>query len=222
MAGQWLCTNGCRRVDGGRTSLVTALISGCARGSFQRLRYYRRACRIHWQHHSPFSLDLKDEWKNRTRRRAGGHLNKGRTEDENPLSGWQQVSEILTWWLKAFVAVAPASHILEISQPGLKMASEVWNLINKCEANSSVSVYRNPDCLLVMISLSEQEEGHWQCDIVIFKSKLTPGATRCPSKFSDSKTVDDSLDRECDHTWLWLDGQWYNQVFQLPFQKRYL
>lgn len=72
--------------------------------------------------------------------------------------------------------MGPASHILEISQLGMKMASEVWNMINKCEANSSESIYRNPDCLLVMISLSEQEEGHWRCDIVIFKSKLTPGA----------------------------------------------
>lgn len=32
MAGQWLCTNECRCVDGGRTSLVTVLISGCAQG----------------------------------------------------------------------------------------------------------------------------------------------------------------------------------------------
>lgn len=76
----------------------------------------------------------------------------------------------------------------------MKMASEVWNLINKYEANSSVAIYRNPDRLLV-ISLSKQQKGHWQCDTVIFKSKLTPGATLCPSKFSDSKTMDDSLEK---------------------------
>lgn len=29
----------------------------------------------------------------------------------------------------------------------LTMASQVWNLINKHGANSSASVYRNPDCL---------------------------------------------------------------------------
>lgn len=32
MAGLWLCTNGCRCVDGGRTSPVTVLISGCGHG----------------------------------------------------------------------------------------------------------------------------------------------------------------------------------------------
>lgn len=32
MAGLWLCTNGCRSVDGGRTSPVTVLISGCGHG----------------------------------------------------------------------------------------------------------------------------------------------------------------------------------------------
>jgi len=53
------------------------------------------------------------------------------------------------------------------SQLGMKTASEVWDLINKCEANSSVSIYRNRDCLLVRISLSEQKMGHWQSDIFI-------------------------------------------------------
>lgn len=42
----------------------------------------------------------------------------------------------------------------------------------KMRAKSSASSYRNPDCL----RLSEHQKRHWQRDIVIFKSKLTPGA----------------------------------------------
>lgn len=58
------------------------------------------------------------------------------------------------------------------SLPG-KLASEVLGIwIMKMRAKSSASSYRNPDCL----RLSEHQKRHWQRDIVIFKSKLTPGA----------------------------------------------
>lgn len=59
-----------------------------------------------------------------------------------------------------------------------------------------------------MISLSQET------DTVFFKFKLTPGATHSFSRFSDSKTTGDSLERESVHTWLWLCGQWNNRVAQ--------
>lgn len=59
-----------------------------------------------------------------------------------------------------------------------------------------------------MISLSQET------DTVFFKFKLTPGATHSFSRFSDSKTMGDSLERESVHTWLWLCGQWNNRVAQ--------
>lgn len=61
----------------------------------------------------------------------------------------------------------------ECSSLAGKLASEVLGIwIMKMRAKSSASSYRNPDCL----RLSEHQKRHWQRDIVIFKSKLTPGA----------------------------------------------
>ncbi len=112
MTGQRLCTNGCRCVDGGRTSPVTVLISSCARGSFQQLCPYRRVRCIHWQHRSTFHMRPSGVNGKKRRQREGGKLNKVGAEEENP---WKQVFKMTLWWIRPLSLWASAFHFLEIS-----------------------------------------------------------------------------------------------------------
>lgn len=85
MAGQWLCTNGCRCVDGGRTSLVTVLISGCAQGVIPVTPLLQEEHAASNDNTTlPSSLDLhgKKEWGGD----EGRNFHKGWMKDENSLS----------------------------------------------------------------------------------------------------------------------------------------
>lgn len=101
----------------------------------------------------PFSLDLR-EWMGRKEqgRRAGRNSNGGGTGDENPLGSWQQTPKIWTWCVKAFVVVAACiphpRNVTARHENGFRSFG-IWLI--KARANSSVSIYRNPDCLLVMV-----------------------------------------------------------------------
>lgn len=153
MAGLWLCTNGCRCVDGGRTSLVTVLISGGGpRGQ------------------------LHDAAP------TGGHgasADNSSSLSRSGREGWRKRKRILmlkiwTWCAKAFV-IAGACILIRrnVSAWQGNWLQKFWEFESwKWGPKSSTSSYRNPDCL----QLSEHQKRHWQHDIVIFQSKLTPGA----------------------------------------------
>lgn len=158
MAGLWLCTNGCRCVDGGRTSPVTVLISGGGpRGQLHDSAPTRghEALADNSSSSLPRSLARGG--------RGGGGRRRESSCLKHELDGQKPFCD--RWRLHPDRA--------ECFSLAEKLASEVLRIwIMKMRAKSSASSYRNPDCL----RLSEHQKRHWQRDIVIFKSKLTPGA----------------------------------------------
>lgn len=93
MAGQWLCTNGCRCVDGGRTSLVTVLISGCARGVILVTPLLQKEhAASHDNTTPPSSLDLRECIGRKERGgEEGRNFHKGAMKDEYSLSRGQNI-----------------------------------------------------------------------------------------------------------------------------------
>lgn len=160
MAGLWLCTNGCRCVDGGRTSPVTVLISGCGHGG-QLHDSAPTGGHNAFADNSTSLVPPRDGKKGMEGKRGG-------VEEENPHAlnmNLMRKALCHRWRLHPDWA--------ECSSLARKLASEVLGIwIMKMRAKSSASSYRNPDCL----RLSEHQKRHWQRDIVILKSKLTPGA----------------------------------------------
>lgn len=103
MAGLWLCTNGCRCVDGGRTSPVTVLISGCGHGG---------------QLHDSAPTGGHDAFADNST--SGGEKGMaGRGEEENPHALNMNLMRL-----------APAPRLSRMFQPGTEIGFQSFGNLN--------------------------------------------------------------------------------------------